>query len=175
MIRYLRLVGGGAALAAMLIVMVGCGGGGIKKASVVGTVTYEGKPLESGVISFTPAADIKGGGTAGGEIVGGKFSVPDVTPGKNTVTIRNAPARNKSGPMKYQDVKGKYDPVAIEKMRQSGNLSAEEAEKQMRGKMGLAPMEFNENAVGNNQVIDIKLNQDPLDIKLLKPTTLPKK
>ncbi len=33
---------------------VGCGGDGIPRASVHGTVTYEGEPVESGVIMFIP-------------------------------------------------------------------------------------------------------------------------
>ncbi|MBN9122237.1 MAG: hypothetical protein J0I06_24375 [Planctomycetes bacterium] len=60
----------------------GCGGSG---SSVSGTVTFNGQPVESGNINFIPA-DGKGA-PVGGEIKGGKYTVRNVTPGKNKVVV----------------------------------------------------------------------------------------
>lgn len=60
-------------LAAMLVTG-GCGGPDGRQA-IEGTVTFDGKPLEKGQITFTPQAGTNGP-TAGAEIVDGKFSVP---------------------------------------------------------------------------------------------------
>jgi hypothetical protein len=80
----------GAALALSLAALVGCGGGGTKRASVEGTVTYDGKPIDNGSITFVP----DGGGDrpkAGGSIKDGKYSIGagegGPVPGKYKVEI----------------------------------------------------------------------------------------
>jgi len=59
-------------LAAGLVALAGCGGGSTT-AEVTGTVSFEGKPVEKGAITFR-ATDGKGG-TSGGEILNGKYTV----------------------------------------------------------------------------------------------------
>ena len=44
----------GASLALLLAVLIGCGGGGTKRASVEGSVSYYGKPIDNGSITFCP-------------------------------------------------------------------------------------------------------------------------
>ena len=44
-----------AAALALALALAGCGGGGPKLAAVRGTVTYKGKPVPSGTVSFIPA------------------------------------------------------------------------------------------------------------------------
>src|SRR5207244_8143771 len=64
--------------AAVLPLLAGCDSSS-KKVAVSGTVTYDGQPVEYGTIVFANS----GGPTSGGEIKDGKYSVKDVTPGKN--------------------------------------------------------------------------------------------
>jgi hypothetical protein len=59
-----------------LAVCGGCGKGGPEKASVSGTVTYNGEPIPRGVIGFIPTEG-NTGPTAGGSVVDGKFDVDD--------------------------------------------------------------------------------------------------
>jgi len=58
-------------LAICALVAVGCDGS--KFADVSGTVTVDGKPVETGSITFVPADGLSS--TAGGEIKDGKYSV----------------------------------------------------------------------------------------------------
>jgi hypothetical protein len=68
---------------ALITCVAGCGRGG-GSAAISGTVSYEGKPLEKGIINFVPA-DGKGP-TAAATIADGKYSVK-VAPGKKLVRI----------------------------------------------------------------------------------------
>lgn len=69
----------------LLVLACGCG---TKLTSVEGNITWDGKPVESGAISFAPA---DGAGPAiGGEVKDGKYQLVGergATPGKKTVTI----------------------------------------------------------------------------------------
>ncbi len=61
---------------------VGCGSAG---SSVQGTVSYQGTPIEKGMVTFTP---VEGkGSVVGCNIENGKFSATGVTPGKNVLTV----------------------------------------------------------------------------------------
>lgn len=66
------------ALSAALIVAVAIGGcgrnSGPARVRVTGTVTYQGKPVEEGQISFRPI-DGKANPVSGAEIIGGKYEV----------------------------------------------------------------------------------------------------
>jgi hypothetical protein len=64
------------------LLAAGCSPG---KGTVSGQVTYDGKPLKLGTISFHP----EGGrhDPANGKIVDGAYSVDDVTVGPNKVTV----------------------------------------------------------------------------------------
>jgi hypothetical protein len=72
------------------LVLIGLSGGcGDGKVRLRGTVTYEGKPVERGIITFDPA-DGQGPNT-GGEIVQGTYHLTTntgVLPGKKIVRIR---------------------------------------------------------------------------------------
>ncbi len=67
-----------------LLALTSCGES--KTATVKGTVTFDGKPIESGSINFFPVDGAKGG-TAGGIIKNGKYSCPDVPIGNMRVQI----------------------------------------------------------------------------------------
>jgi len=72
-------------LLALVVVSGGCGG---SRTSAKGTITYDGKPLEDGSISFDPADGQ--GPTFGGRIEAGKYEieVPSGAIGKKIVRIR---------------------------------------------------------------------------------------
>lgn len=76
-----RVLSGVAALA-LLGLSAGCGGP--PQATVSGTVTLDGKPVENGTISFYPTAN--SGQTAGGGIENGQFTLT-ASPGEMTVLI----------------------------------------------------------------------------------------
>ena len=81
----------GALLAALvwLPALAGCGGSGIDRVEVSGTVTFDGKPLEQGSIEFQPIA---AGPSAGGKIAGGEFTIAEdqgPSPGSYRVEIRS--------------------------------------------------------------------------------------
>jgi hypothetical protein len=62
--------------------LVGCGG---STASVQGNVSYEGTPIQKGMVTFTPV-DGKGS-VVGCNIKNGKYSATGVTPGKNVLSV----------------------------------------------------------------------------------------
>src|SRR5438094_4586 len=72
------------ALALLFAPVLGCGSG---RVIVQGTVTVNGQPLESGVISFTPAAGQ--GASAGTDIEHGSFGLrkASLPPGEYLVAI----------------------------------------------------------------------------------------
>lgn len=53
----------------------GCGEGGPPRASVQGTITWEGTPIEDGKISFIPQ---NGGPEVTAKIIGGKYELPKI-------------------------------------------------------------------------------------------------
>lgn len=79
------------ALSLIALVALGCGGGG---SAVSGEVTFNGKPIEKGYVTFTP---VDGKGTpVGAEITNGKYSAKNVPAGKNKVSVTSTTA---TGPM----------------------------------------------------------------------------
>lgn len=78
-----------------IVALTGCDDSlAFQRATVSGTVTYKGKPLESGLITFMPDTEMKNGQVAGRpvflKIENGKYAVPTergVTVGKNRVEI----------------------------------------------------------------------------------------
>ena len=72
---------------ALLINLGGCFSG--SAGTVSGSVTYNGKPLEKGLITFSPTGSK--GGTAGGEVVGGKFRVEQIVPAPYQVSVAAVP------------------------------------------------------------------------------------
>ena len=73
------------------VALVGCEGGtGIERVDVTGTVTYQGKPLHEGIISFEP---MEKGPMAGTNITNGKYQAKGdagVPPGKYHVKISSS-------------------------------------------------------------------------------------
>jgi hypothetical protein len=60
----------------------GCGGSSVR---VSGQVTYDGRPVEKGIITFLPA-DGKGSPVAG-PIVGGRYQIEGLSPGPKLIHI----------------------------------------------------------------------------------------
>jgi len=58
--------------AGVLVLVAGCGGSGIERVEVSGTITLDGKPVESGSVLLIP---LKGGPTAGRAFTGGEFHI----------------------------------------------------------------------------------------------------
>ncbi|MBA4032105.1 MAG: hypothetical protein C0478_14610 [Planctomyces sp.] len=80
----------------LCLIATGCGSGALpfQLASVKGTVTYKGKPLEKGLIRFLPDTEVVDGQVAGkmafSNISQGSYSIPaerGATVGKNRVEI----------------------------------------------------------------------------------------
>jgi len=91
--------------------------------------------------------------------VNGKFSVPGVTPGSNSVTVTGggpAPQQNQ-GPMTYDKMKKMPD-------MSKGVGAAKDAMKQATGGTAEIPPD----APGNSVKVDVKEGMQPLDIKILK-------
>lgn len=57
-------------------VIVGCGRTGLERASIHGTVTLDGQPVESGSVRLVSISE-KGGPSSGGEIVSGEYYIDD--------------------------------------------------------------------------------------------------
>ncbi|MBN9519031.1 hypothetical protein J0H58_11025 [bacterium] len=77
-------------LLALVLVAFGAGCGGGKGVTVSGTVTYNGQPVEKGYVNLFPE-DGKSPAT-GGEVSGGRFTVSNVTAGKNKVVVSSQPS-----------------------------------------------------------------------------------
>ncbi len=89
----------------------GCGGGG--GSSVSGTVTFNGQPVEKGLISFY-SADGKGT-PVGGPISGGKYTVKNVPVGKAKVEVTSQTAPKASDSMGDSVKEGKEGKKASSK------------------------------------------------------------
>jgi hypothetical protein len=76
------------ALLIALIFAAGCSDGSTKKIVVRGTVTYNGQPLDSGILQF---AGPNGAYAAGVIREDGTYEISDVTPGETQVAIQEAP------------------------------------------------------------------------------------
>src|SRR5262245_14598097 len=75
----------GAALS--LAALAGCLNG--STGTVTGSVTFNGKPIEKGQITFSPSGAT--GGTAGAEITAGKYEVQDLVPASYQVSVEAVP------------------------------------------------------------------------------------
>jgi hypothetical protein len=134
-------------LALTLALLPGCGGGA---ARVAGEVTYEGRPVGDGAISFLPA-DGKGP-AAGGPIVGGQYTVEDLTPGPKLVKIeavKKVPFARSSEEMAKR--------AAVNKLFGDGSGIIDPAD--------VIPP----NAEGNNATVEIKPGKQTRDFHLKKP------
>ncbi len=117
----------------------GCGGGG--QCEVAGTITFEGKPLEDGFISFLP--DTGDGPTSAVKVSNGRYKMDGLTPGKTRVMI-----------------------VSAVQAPAGATASAAPATKQeIRNFKPRIPS----NAVGNNTIKEIAPGSQTLDFRLENP------
>ncbi|MDY3560547.1 hypothetical protein R5W23_001782 [Gemmata sp. JC673] len=126
------------ALTLTCFAILGCGGGG---STVTGEVSFNGKPLEKGYVTFNPT-DGKSA-PVGAEVVGGRYTAKNVAVGKNKVVVVSTAV---SGP-------------APETM----DAAIAEAKKAKGGPTADAPTDKSE---GNNQEHDIPAGSHTLDLKL---------
>jgi hypothetical protein len=75
-------------LAVALLAVAGCSGGGIRKVTVHGTVTYQGQPLQAGLLKFSGP---EGAYAAGRIQADGKYIITDVLPGETKVGVLQTP------------------------------------------------------------------------------------
>jgi hypothetical protein len=116
---------------------------------VSGSVSYNGRPVASGSISFQP--DGTGAGF-GAMIVDGKYTTDKVYPGKKIVLIHGV------------------DAEAAPLTRESYEKAAEEARAAGRQESPLGPNEYiPADAEGNNQPVEITGGQQTLNFDLKGP------
>jgi hypothetical protein len=83
----------------LAITTLGCGDG---RVPVKGVVTFDGKPIEDGVITFEPADGC--GPATGGQIIHGKYQLvgkAGMLPGKKTVRIAAARKTGRKIPVQF--------------------------------------------------------------------------
>jgi hypothetical protein len=134
------------AAALLVLAAAGCGGG---DAAVSGTVTYEGVPVKSGYITFAPE---DGKGTpAAAPIADGKYTVPRVSPGKKVVRVEAG-----------------GDSPSIRSSEEAAKMTPEQRER-YDPKTGVIRTGLPDDAVGNNQTVELKPGDQTLDFPLKKP------
>ena len=154
----LRLLMKAALLALVAAIGAGCDGGGAT-ATVSGTVTYAGVPVEEGTIQFTPKSGK--GSVVGGTVSGGKFSVANVGLGPMAVFVSSsAPsvAGADGGPISTADL------ARAAQERQAG-----------KAKEAARPPAVPADAAGNNATFDVKPGANTLQIDLTPPKGAAKK
>jgi hypothetical protein len=129
--------------AALLLVVAGCG----SSTSVSGHVTFEGKNVGNGSITFLPADGI--GPVAGGTITDGQYEVANVTPGKKIAQIiaakkTNVPASNEDRERQAKENAKRGDTMGI--VERADEIPAD--------------------AEGNNRQIDLPAGKQTLDFDL---------
>jgi hypothetical protein len=134
------------ALAGAAGILSGCGP---TTATVSGEITYEGKPVEDGYITFTPA---DGKGTdAGGPITSGRYRITKVPPGPKVVKVIGVKKVN-------------FASTSAEMMQKA-------AEARKAGNYGglVDPADtIPENAQGNNAQIALNVGENSHDFHLKK-------
>lgn len=137
----------GVAFVLVVGLVAGCQPAG---ATVTGKVTYEGKSVDEGNITFTPA-DGKGK-DAGGEIKDGSYEVKGVPPGPKVVRIIAVKKVNFASTSEEMQQKA-------EAARKAGNHDG------LVDPADIIP----ENAEGNNAKIEVKAGLNKLDFNLKRP------
>jgi hypothetical protein len=136
----------GWSLVVAAVLAAGCG----SAVTVSGEVTYDGKPVEDGRITFLPA-DGKGP-SVGGVVTGGRYTVKNVTPGPKVVKVEAV----------------KQVPFA----RSSEEMARRAAEARTRGDTSgiIDPADLiPPDAVGNNAAVEVGKGKQTLDFHLKKP------
>jgi hypothetical protein len=172
MIRRKHLEAAGLALGMVVILVLAFASSATtRRTTITGSVTYEGKPLEYGTISFIPT---DGGVTSGGTVLEGRYSVANVSWGKNRVEIAAArPVKEKPDYDWWQEqVKIKQKAMAEwKRLRALGITDAKAIDAGMRKASGMPERLMPVDAVGNNQVVDVSPDLESLDFKLSSPPT----
>lgn len=109
--------------------------------TVTGVVTFNGQPLEKGLITFSPTGST--GGTAGGDIVAGKFQIEGLVPAAYQVSVAALPELKIVGP---------NDPEAKRTL----------SDAEIRALIDPLPPD----TTGKEQSIEVKGGQQVLDFKL---------
>ena len=138
------------AVLAALTAALGSGcGDSTASGTVSGEVLYAGAPVEHATIQFTPK-DGKGV-AAGGKVVAGKYSVPNVPLGTVTVSVTPT-AEAMAGPMSSED-------------------SAREAAERAASKKKFTPKppSFPVDAGGNKVTFEVKAGQNTFKMELTTP------
>jgi hypothetical protein len=124
-------------------------GCGQSLANVSGVVTYDGQPVDDGYITFTPT-DGKGK-DVGGPIVGGRYTVTEMPPGRKLVKVIGVRKVN-------------FASTSEEMMRK-----ASEARKSGNYDGLVDPADtIADNAEGNNTEVEIKAGDNTHDVHLKK-------
>lgn len=129
-----------------LLAAAGCS----RSTSVTGTVTYEGKTVDSGAITFLPADGQ--GPPSGAPIENGNYKVEPITPGMKIVQIIGV----------------KAVPFARSSEEMAARAAAAAKQGDTTGIIDRAD-EVPANAVGNNVQVEIKPGTQALDFPLTKP------
>jgi len=154
-----------AASFALAVVMgiSGCEGtSSLNKLTVTGTVTYDGKPVEKGVILFAFGEfRFEGGSNTTGFVRNGKFSVAGVSPGKNCVIVAASKASTGGGNF----APGSVTIADRPKMPDMRDLMKLKMEWEKKKSSDLIPLD----APGNGQTLDIGGSDGTtLEITILK-------
>ena len=131
--------------------LLGCGGA---PSTVSGAVSYDGRPVDNGWITFLPV-DGKGP-TCGGPITVGKYQADLLTPGKKTVQIIGVKAV-------------KFAMSSEEMANAARSATARGDGTGIIDRADTVPAD----AVGNNAVVEIKPGPQTLDFQLTPPAKQP--
>ena len=141
-------------LALILAIGIGCEDGRrAGKVTVTGTVSYDGKPVENGMIQFTVAeVSFRASDNAQAVVKDGRFCARNVSPGKHSVTVTGGPVPEYKGPDTYDQRKTRpRDTAKAKRIVEEARVDA------------ISP-----DAPGNSITVDVKEGMEPLDIKILK-------
>jgi hypothetical protein len=132
---------------------------GCRRTTVVtGSVTYDGRPVQNGAITFYPADGQ--GPSAGATVMGGQYRVEGIPPGKKMVQVVGALGREE----------GLRVPQTTEELRQqSERLAAEGSPPIAAGPAALIPPD----AVGNCSEVEVKAGEQRLNFELQAPPETP--
>jgi hypothetical protein len=130
-----------------LMGVIGCGA---SRSTVTGSVSYEGSPVETGQITFTPS-DGKGS-VSGSPITGGTYSVEGVTPGKKVVRIEAFKKVN-------------FASSSQEMMDKANEQKRRGIDTGLVDPADIMP----DNAEGNHQIVELVAGSNRKDFALTKP------
>jgi hypothetical protein len=136
-------------LVAALAMASGCGGK--NTATVSGNVTYDGKPIDKGSVSFIPKDGA--GPVSAGEIIDGAYRAANVTPGTKIVKI-----------IGVRKVKFALSQEEMAKAAQEATRTGDDS-----GMVERADLPGLPEAKGNNVEVEIKPGAQTLNFDLKKP------